>query len=231
MQHSQRWINFSTIFRVKNELGQWFIEKKVDKYGCRVQHWQFKPSWGSCNIKPTECLYCTKISQVPVPLSCRWKGDPGSGSRALCCTHNPQSQLEAHAHHHISLLVQKNGKERFPAYKRARKCPAWQRCETNPEHRWWAQLLKGRLFTGGALQRPVDLTLLTSICSSSSPTHMSPGGTSSLSVYLYVSTDSPAQTTSHPGLPPGNPSGCPSSGTKISPQIWICSLPLRIYTS
>lgn len=117
MQYSQRWMNFSNIFRVKYELCEWFIKKKVDKYGCRVQHRQFKLSWGSCDIKPIECLYCTKISQVPVPLSCRWMGDPRSGSGALCCTHNPRSQLEAHAHHHISLLVQKNGKERFPAHK------------------------------------------------------------------------------------------------------------------
>lgn len=117
MQYSQRWMNFSNIFRVKYELCEWFIKNRVDKYGCRVQHWQFKLSWGSCDIKPIECLYCTKISQVPVPLSCRWMGDPGSGSGALCCAHNPQSQLEAHAHHHISLLVQKNGKERFPAHK------------------------------------------------------------------------------------------------------------------
>lgn len=39
MQHSQRWMNFSNIFRVKYEFGKWFIKKKVDKYGCRVQHW------------------------------------------------------------------------------------------------------------------------------------------------------------------------------------------------
>lgn len=51
----------------------------------------------------------------------------------------------------------------------------------------------------------MDLTLLASIYLSSSPIHMSPGGTSFLSVYLYICTDSTAQTISHPGLLPGLP--------------------------
>lgn len=111
-------------------------------------------------------------------------GDPGSGSWALCCTHNPRSQLEAHAHHHKSLLVQKNGKERFPAYKEPGNVQLGRGVKLKP----WTQVMgsaaKEETIHGGGIAETMDLTLLTSICLSSSPIHWACGHL--LCVCLFV---------------------------------------------
>lgn len=223
MQYSQGWVNFCSIFRVKYELGKWFIKKNVDKYGRRVQLWQFKLSWGSCNIKAIECLYFTKISQVPAPPSCRWMGDPGSGPQAQCCAHNPGSQLEAHAHHHTSLLVQKNGKERFPAYKEPGNVQLGRGVKLKP----WTQVMgsaaKEETVHGGGTAGiyrfdPLSKHLFVKFTNS----HES-GGTS------FVQVCTSALTALY--RPPLT-QGCPSTGTKIkkiSPQVCPCTFaPVKV---
>lgn len=162
---------------------------------------------------------------------CRGMGDPRSGSRALCCTHNPRSQLEAHAHHHKSLLVQKNGKERFPAYKEPGNVQLGRGVKLKPGTQVMGSAAKEETIHRGGIAEthgfdPLNQHLFVKFTNSHEP-----GGTPFACVYLYICTHSTVQTISHPGLTLRQLPGCPSSATKISPQIWTCSLPLHIYTS
>lgn len=156
-------------------------------------------------------------------------GDPGSGSQALCCTHNPRGQLEAHAHHHISLRVQKNGKGRFPAYKGPGNVQLGRGVKLKPSTQVMGSAAKGEAIHRGGIvvtcgSDPLNKHLFVKFTNPHEP------GGHLLGVCLFVHLHSQHCTDHLPpraALPVGQKSAPKSGPAHIALTL---DLPLHIYT-